>query len=102
MAKPDFQVDVEGIGQFTFRRRTIRDQMRIEGEVNRILGGSVTDNITLSTLSLYYATVSVLTVQAPTGWDMEEMDPLDDATFSKIADVFRSLRTAEEKFRAGG
>jgi hypothetical protein len=80
-----FDVEVDGVGTFVFRQRTIRDQFRIEAEASRVMGGPCDD----------------AAVEAPTGWDLEGFDPLDPAATARIFDVARRLRETEATFRAG-
>ena len=100
MAGSPFAVEVDGIGSFTFRRRTIRDQFRIEAEANRMLGGPVEDDM-LKMGAAAFATLLALTVEAPPGWDIEAFDPLDDVSTARVFLVHRRLRETEATFRAG-
>lgn len=93
-------IEAPGLGAFVFRRRTMRDQVRIEAEALRILGGPTEDR-DLHHVALAMATLLVLQVQAPDGWDVEALDPLDQAEAGKLWQVYGRLRTAEESFRAG-
>jgi hypothetical protein len=95
-----FDVEVDGVGTFVFRHRTIRDQFRIEAEASRVMGGPC-DDTALETGAVAFATLLVLTVEAPTGWDLEGFDPLDPAATARIFDVARRLREVEATFRAG-
>ncbi len=94
-----YHVDVDDIGTFTFRRRVIRDQIRIEAEAFRILGGPI-DDADLHHIALAMATLSTLTVTAPKGWNVEELDPLERSETAKLWSVYGGLRAAEEKFRS--
>lgn len=95
-----FPVSIDTIGDFVFRKRTIRDQIRIESEASRITGGPVQDK-DLRDVALAMATLLVLTDQGPGGWDVEALDPLDKDSAAQLWLVFGGLRTAEEKFRGG-
>lgn len=98
MAGDGFTVSVPGIGDFVFRRRAIRDQLRIEAEARRILGGP-TDDDTLHGLALQMATLGALTLNTPEGWDLEDLDPLDPTAILQITEVHRALREEEDRFR---
>lgn len=101
MAGPaTFPVSVEGIGEFVFRRRNFRLQLQVEGAADRVTGGPVKDE-GLAAFGHHVATLEVLTVDAPKGWDLDELDPLDPESFGKVQRVFRGLRDAELRFRAG-
>lgn len=95
-----YPVSVEGIGDFVFRRRMIRDQIRIQAEASRITGGP-TDDPDLKDISLALATLIVLTVEHPPKWTAEELDPLDKEISAQLWRVFGALRVAEDRFRGG-
>lgn len=94
----DFEVDVEGIGRFIFARRTLADETKIQVEFARITEG-VTPTPWLGTLVDWQCTLSVLTVNSPPDWNVDEMDPLDDDTFSRLNAVYSALRAKELSFR---
>ncbi|HHA3594133.1 TPA: hypothetical protein ACODIZ_003660 [Salmonella enterica subsp. enterica serovar Newport] len=96
----DFYETVEGVGRFRFARRMLSDELQIQRKYAEYVGG-VEPTAWLATLAEYLSTIGVLTVEAPEGWDMDNMDPLDNDTYAKIARVFVALREREERFRAG-
>lgn len=101
MAKT-FELDVEGVGLFVFKHRTIRDTFKIEAEASRMLGGPIDDQ-SLRAGAAAFATLAVLTVTAPPEWDLEALDPFEPAeTASKLLMVHGALRLAEERFRHPG
>lgn len=94
-----YELTVEGEGDFTFRRRTMRDELRIAAEMSRLTEGL--DVGTAFANSAYvFAVLSVLTVRAPAGWDIMDLDPLDPDSFPRIARVYEAMREKEESFRA--
>jgi hypothetical protein len=102
MSKPQKQFieDVNGIGKFVFRLpRTMRDELKIAAEYSRLTEGVAHPTPWLSSVADHIATLTVLTVEAPEDWNIEEMDPLDPPTWKKITEVFGALRAAEERFR---
>lgn len=99
-ANGSFPVEVDGIGAFTFAKRTMRHQFQIEGEASRVLGGPCEDEA-LRSGAMSFATLLVLTVESPPGWDIEGFDPLDPAETAKIFEVARRLREVEATFRPG-
>lgn len=99
-ADTDFHQEVEGVGHFVFARRTMRDEMRIAAEFSRLTEGVETPTNFLATVAGWIATLKVLTVSAPDGWDLDEMNPLDDDVFARIGGVNKALRTREGQFRA--
>ncbi|EAM1616323.1 hypothetical protein EU642_22060 [Salmonella enterica] len=99
LAQPtDFFETLEGIGRFRFARRKMADEMQIQRLFAEYTGG-VEPTAWLLTLGEYLSTLRVLTVQAPDGWDIDDMDPLDPETYSQIGRVFVALREREETFR---
>lgn len=95
-----FTVPIEDIGTFTFRRRDMGDQLRIQAAYNTLAAG-ITDVAGLAAAEAL-ATLPVLTVSAPPGWNLDELDPLDPEAWKKLGLVFGGLRKAEDDFRAGG
>lgn len=94
----DYTVPVEGVGSFTFGRRKMVDEINIQREYANILAGvSATD--WLGTVGTWIATFKVMMVRAPSDWDIDEMDPLDDATFEKMRRVYDALCDKELSFR---
>ena len=92
-------VSVEGIGEFTFRKRTWYDQMALEGAAERITGGPVQSE-GLQYFATAAATLKVLMVSAPPGFDLNDLDPLDPASYLQVQSVFKEFRAAEARFRA--
>lgn len=90
MPKGNFSVEVDGVGAFVFRHRTLRDGYRIEGERDRVLGGPVSDEA-LGASAMAYAALLVLTVEAPEGWDLDALDPVDDADTGRMFLVYRRM-----------
>lgn len=97
----DFQISVDGIGTFTFGRRRMRDEMAIAAEFSRLTEGVETPTPYLASVAGWVSTLKILTVEAPEGWDMDEMDPLDDDTYAKLVKVHTALRDKERSFRSG-
>jgi hypothetical protein len=96
--KTDFIVDVDGIGRFTFARRRMVDEINIQVEYARMIQG-VEPTEWLATVCGWIASLRVLTVFAPSGWNIDEMDPLDDETYKQLALVHNSLDKKEGSFR---
>ena len=99
MSIKPYQLEVDGIGEFTFRRRNMRDQIRIEAEAERITGGPVENKSPLQRAAIAIATLSVLTVKAPDGWDVDAMDPLEQADVETVLKVAGEVYEAEARFR---
>lgn len=94
----DFNVDVEGIGTFRFGRRRMRDEIKIQVEYARLIDGAKPTDW-LSMVAGWIATLKVMTVQAPEGWDIDSMDPLDDASYANLMKVNAALSAKEASFR---
>jgi hypothetical protein len=94
-----FTTQIEGVGAFVFRRRTLRDEIRIGAEHERLTEGLESVSEGFRRLTYMLAALGVLTVDAPPGWDPMDLDPLDPATFDKVGAVYGGLREAEERFR---
>lgn len=96
--KTDFILNVEGIGSFTFAKRTMADEIKIQVEYARIIEG-VEPTEWLSRVGGWISTLKVLTVRAPEGWDIDDMDPLDENVYENMALVYVALRAKEDSFR---
>ena len=97
----DFQVTVEGIGTFTFGRRRMRDELAIAAEFSRLTEGVETPTLYLQGVAGWISTLKVLTVEAPEGWDIDAMDPLEEDTYANLVRVHSALRDKEGSFRSG-
>ena len=100
-APNDFQVPVEGIGTFTFGRRTPRDVFMIRGEYTRLTNGNVTDDGHLADMTaLAFVSIQQLAVQMPDGFSLESIDPvMTDDWEPKLLRIFAALREKELSFR---
>lgn len=95
----DFIVPVEGIGAFTFGKRSMRDEIAIQVEFARLIDG-VEPTTWLRIVCEWISALKVLTVREPEGWDIEVLDPLDDETYAKLKRVYEALRDKERSFRS--
>lgn len=100
-AATDFHVDVEGIGHFVFAKRKMADEAALHVEYSKITQGIETPTAWLQLMGGWMAALKVLTVSAPAGWDVDEMDPLDEETYEKLGSVHLALRNKELSFRKG-
>lgn len=98
-ASGDFQITVEAIGAFTFGRRTMRDEFAIAAEYSRLTEGVQTPTDFLHYYARMFSTLKVLTVSTPSGWDIEKLDPEEDASYAQLRSVFDALRVQEADFR---
>lgn len=100
-AATDFHVSVEGIGTFSFGKRTMRDELRIAAEFSRLTEGVDSPTPFLATVAGWISQLRVLTVSAPDGWDLDALDPLDSDSYAKLLKVHGALREKEGSFRRG-
>lgn len=94
----DFDIDVEGVGSFTFGKRNMRDEIKIQVEYARFIEG-VEPTEWLALVAGWISTLKVMTVRAPDGWDLEQLDPMDDNTYAKLQKVNKALDAKERSFR---
>ncbi len=100
-SKDDFFEDVEGVGRFRFRQRTMNDEMVIQRLYADYIGGASNPTAWLITLAEWQAVLNALTVGGPDDWDIGTMDPLNTETYDKLRRVFIALRECESRFRGG-
>jgi hypothetical protein len=98
-----YPVDVEGIGTFVFRRRTMEHRYAIAALALKIMGagggGGETPHLGVLQSTEKMAELQLLCVSGPDGWDIDALDPLDDEDCSKFEAVHKRFREAEETFR---
>lgn len=98
--KTDFAVDVEGVGRFVFGRRRMADEIKIHVEYSR-LTEAVDPTPWLDSVATWMATLKVMCVLAPADFVVDEMDPLDEDTYTKLMKVYLALTEKERSFRGG-
>lgn len=97
---PDqFTLEVPEVGAFTFAKRTMRRELRIQAEYSRLTEGVDTPTLGLEMLAGMLSQLSVLTIRGPEGWDLEAIDPLDEREYAKLLRVHAALRAKEDSFR---
>lgn len=94
----DYTVPVDGLGNFKFGRRKMADEIQVQVEYSRLIDG-VEPTQWLSLVAGWISTLKVLTVSAPDGWDVDELDPLDDDTYANLKRVYDLLTEKEQSFR---
>lgn len=99
MSDEQFTTHVEGVGAFSFLRRTMRLEMRIGAEYSRLTEGVDTPTQWFELVAGILAAIKVLVVAAPPGWDLEQLDPTDDETWDQLVLIHRALRDQEDTFR---
>jgi hypothetical protein len=96
----DFRVTVPDVGDFVFAKRTMRDEIATQVEYARIIDG-VQATPWLEAVGGAIADLTVLTVKAPDGWDLDALEPHDPATYTKLIAAHRGLLEKERSFRRG-
>jgi len=98
-AKPtDFRVPVEGVGEFVFAKRTMADEIKVQVEFARMIDG-VEPTQWLQVVCGALADLRVLTVKAPDGWDIDDLEPADEEVYAKLVKSHEALREKERSFR---
>lgn len=97
----DFAVDVEGIGRFTFGRRTQRDQYKIRGLYAQMTDAHWREDGSVGDYEAWmHANLEVLTVEFPPTFALDKLDPLvDDVKDDRISRIYNALREKELSFR---
>lgn len=105
MHKPsdtDFTVSVDGVGDFTFARRTLGDSIKIRRDYLRLCGGEEGEkDLEISCYANITATVGVLCVSAPAGWeDPEKLDmTASPDVLDQLLTLYDKLKEKEDSFR---
>lgn len=100
-----FPLQVEGLGQFLFRRRRMRLDIACNVERARLTEGVRLDPFTYNFVNAI-AELKVLLVEAPDGSGMQpdeldELDTFDDEAYAKVIKVWSALDDKEQTFRKG-
>lgn len=95
----DFVVQVPDVGTFTFRKKNMRVQAEVECEFARLTECLANVPDFLATLSSALADLTVLTVSAPDGWDLDALDPEEEEDHAKLLNVWGALRDKQASFR---
>jgi hypothetical protein len=103
----DFHVNLPGVGDFRFGRRTYGDKAKIMVECSRFLK-ELTDDPDGVSPDLFgqvaiMAAYKVLCVECPPGWEsLEDLDMSSDPDAErKIGQLFVLLNDKEDSFRPG-
>ena len=94
-----FQIDVDNLGRFVFYHRTLRDEMRIGAEYSRLTEGVEQPTRWLELFANMFSAITVLLHEAPEGWVLDALDPLDANSYQQISAVYNALRSEEARFR---
>lgn len=97
----DFNVDVEGIGRFTFARRKMGDVAKIRSRYNVMTEGNYTQEGYIADMSSWgIVTLQTLMVAQPDSFNIDDLDPLMDPDCEKkVTAIYNALRNKEDSFR---
>lgn len=95
----DYRVNVEGVGDFVFSTRSMRDEIKIQREFAEMIDG-VKPTEWLQAVCGWLADLRVLTVKSPEDWDLDDLDPLDPETYAKLGRVHTAFLEKERSFRS--
>jgi hypothetical protein len=98
MSKDTFSIDVECEGRFVFRKRNMKLGLAVMAEEARILPEG-TEDAGLRGMVRAYALVKVQLVEAPAGFDLDELDVDDDASYRRLAAVAMALAEKEAELK---
>lgn len=101
MTPTTYSVTVDGVGTFTFAKRSMRSNLAVAAEYSRLTEGVENPVPFLDTVATWMSTLKVLTVNAPDGWVLDDMDPEDTDTYARLGKVYSALRGKEDSFRRG-
>lgn len=97
----DFTIDVDGMGRFTFGRRTQRDKYKIRGLYAEMTNANwLPDGSPGDMEAWFHANVEVLAVEFPDNFSLEKLDPLTDKeSDERLMQIYLALREKELSFR---
>lgn len=81
-----FSVEVEGVGRFEFKFPTILDEITVERETFAISGSDGSISPGAKSIAARIAWLKACTLEAPAGWDLEELYDLESLV--KVYDAF--------------
>lgn len=103
MKGPDtFVVEVPDVGSFECRRRTMRVAIAITAEYNRLTEGAPVVSDEFNWLCSFVSYLKVMIVEGPEGWNVDEVNPDSEEEMATLNKVYREVKAAEARFRAGG
>ena len=99
-APTTFILTIPEVGPFEIKRRTLKVQMAIHAELNRL-----TEGAPLASLADWFvdvcaliAELRVLIVTAPPGWSLDDIDPLEDG-YASLRRIQSAIQEQERLFR---
>ena len=95
----DYLIDAPGIGKFRFAHETLADHIAISARYTELSKGQGKNNNYLLTLALFTATIEVLGVSLPEGWDNLADKEFTPELSTQLITVGNLLNDAVESFR---
>lgn len=100
MRDPHTQVvNVDGIGSFVCRRRTMRVAIAISAEYNRLTEGSENIGPEFAGICNFMAYLRAMIVSGPDDWAPYDIDPEDTEAMDRLRQVYLAIKDAEARFR---
>jgi hypothetical protein len=96
----DFTVQLPGVGNFIFGRRTYRDHAAIRAEYLRLTEGFEFDD-EMDAFSSLLAIMKHLCVSAPQGWEDLGSQVMDDEKTKQAIELLALVVDQESRFRQG-
>lgn len=100
MTSATYQLEVEGVGVFEVRRRNMRVTAQVGAEFNRLTEGQTSLSPFFGQFCDMFATLKVLIVSGPDGWDLDNLDPDDPDSFELMGKVYGAIKEKEAFFRS--
>ena len=94
-----YSLEVEGVGTLRVKRRTMANEMELASEYSRLTGGQELVNPETSQLARILSLLHVLVVEFPHGFDPDDLDPLDPASYEQMARIYGAVNAQENSFR---
>ncbi len=101
MKEKNFEIKVAGVGKFGIRTRTMSDELEIAAGYSEITRGQDKPSLFLVNLATMVATLRVVIQTAPESWDVDTLDPMDEASYAQMRSVYDAIVGAEYSFRKG-
>lgn len=95
----NYFVDIDGLGAFEVMRRTMLANNKIRSEFNRITEGQESLSEAFEQFCVVFSTLKALVVKAPTGWNLDNLDPDDDNSYQQMYSLYFKIVEKEKFFR---
>lgn len=91
-------IHVEGMGPFSIRKRTLRVEIAIGAEYNRLIEGQEQVTEWFGGFCNMVAYLKNMIVTAPNGWSLDDLDPGARA-YDQLTTLYQEVQDAEHSFR---